>query len=385
MFYLKDILYGIRVRKKTSILILMQLTFTLFISYGILNIYLSGTVISSNNKWALQNIDNIYLINFEDPSLVRNSDLYTDSINKVKEKNLGTIASYNPLSLSINNIFNEDSYVIGLSIDKNYYDMLNDTLIVGEGFTKDDFNSTSLDYIPIILGSDYKNKCKINDIVKDSSNQKYIVRGFLKPNKYLTNSNYDLTTYIKSENSFLIPILDSSNIYGSLIKFYNNMNPPLTIDNLTFNNMKESIKSQVNDFLNFQNQWIPFLILSLIVAILGIIISTILSIFLRRKELGIKIVLGESINSILLKTYIENLILSILAIIFNIAFTYIFNMDFINATNFATTESIIYVNFDLEFLIISFASIILLTLLTSMMVFKIIKKIQPKELIGGVY
>ncbi len=63
----------------------------------------------------------------------------------------------------------------------------------------------------------------------------------------------------------------------------------------------------------------------------------------------------------------------------------IFNMDFINATNFATTESIIYVNFDLEFLIISFASIILLTLLTSMMVFKIIKKIQPKELIGGVY
>ena len=52
MFILKDILYGIKTRKNSAVLTVIQLTFTLFISYSILNIYFDGAIVNSSNRWA---------------------------------------------------------------------------------------------------------------------------------------------------------------------------------------------------------------------------------------------------------------------------------------------------------------------------------------------
>lgn len=387
MFYLKDILYGIKTRKKTNILIIIQLAFTLFISYSILQIYFSGAILSSNNKWALNNIDNIFLINGDSNAVIGNNELYMKSIEEVKEKKLGTIGFYSPTYISLNNIFDENSRVVGLNVSKDYYDMLNKNLILGKGFSLDDFELTSKDVIPIILGKDYKSKCNINDIVEDkNSRQKYLVVGFFKSNKYLAESNYELTMNINLKNSFIIPMNEPEvmNTNDAIIKFNNNKDSNIKIDNIIFKNMKETIKSDVNNFFNSNKQWLPFLIISVIVALIGIIISTILSIISRKREFGIRMVLGESRNRILLKVTIENIILSILASIFATLFTYIININFIKATSSTTLESIIFIKFNMQFFMPIIFIIIMIIFTTSFILFEITKKVEPKELIGGI-
>lgn len=387
MFYLKDILYGIKARKKTNILIIVQLAFTLFISYSILQIYFSGAILSSNNKWAFNDIDNIFLINGDSNAVIGNNELYMKSIEKVKEKKLGTIGFYCSTYISLNNIFDENSRVVGLNVSKDYYDMLNKNLILGKGFSLDDFELTSKDVIPIILGKDYKSKCNINDIVEDNnSRQKYLVVGFFKSNKYLAESNYELTTSINLKNSFIIPMNETEfiNANNAIIKFNNNKDSNIKIDNIVFKNMKETIKSDVNNFFNSNKQWLPFLIISIIVALIGIIISTILSIISRKREFGIRMVLGESRNKILFKVTIENIILSILASIFATFFTYIININFIKATSSTTLESIIFIKFNMQFFIPIIFIIIMIIFTTSFILFEITKKVEPKELIGGI-
>jgi putative ABC transport system permease protein len=333
----------------------------------------------------LKNIDNIYLINGESPSIITNEELYTEGVNKVKKENIGVIGTYSSFNLSLNNIFNEDSNVLGLSVDNNFYNMLNTTLILGDGFNAEDFASTAPDIIPIILGSDYRNRCKLNDIFEDkNSGQKYTVKGFLKPNKYLLYGNYDLSMYLNSKNCFIIPMNTHIGNMQAIIKFNDMKSSNIKFNDLVFENMKDAIKIDVNEFLSSKKKWLPFLIMSLVAALMGIIISTILSILFRRREFGIKIVLGESLNKILFKVTIENTILATIAIICAANFTYIMNAPFIKGTSSTTLETIVFINFNIDFFGPVILVITMITLITSLIVFKIIKRIEPKDLIGGI-
>lgn len=387
MFILKDILYGIRTKKKISILIVIQLTFTLFISYSILNIYFDGAIVSSNSRWALNNIEDIYLINAKDESLARrDNNLYIEIVEKINEEKKGVIGAYSTISLSID-IFN-DYDVTGVSMDKDYYNMLNENFILGKGFSEEDFLFNPSLPIPIILGSDYKNKCKINDVFEEKySGQKYIVIGFLKANKYFIESNYYLSSYINSKNSFIIPISENSSSVGSkefFIKFNDSEEKVINSDEIIIKNMKEAIKSDLNGFFESNKQWVPFLIISVFIALIGVIISTILSIIFRRREFGIRIVLGESFKAITLKVIAENIILSIISSILTIFLTYIININFIKATRYNTIENIVFINFNMTFFIPIVLTIIIINIFTSAILFGILKRIQPKELIGGI-
>lgn len=387
MFILKDILYGIRTKKKISILIVIQLTFTLFISYSILNIYFDGAIVSSNSRWALNNIEDIYLINAKDESLARrDNDLYIEIVEKINEEKKGVIGAYSTISLSID-IFN-DYDVTGVSMNKDYYNMLNENFILGKGFSEEDFLFNPSLPIPIILGSDYKNKCKINDVFEEKySGQKYIVIGFLKANKYFIESNYYLSSYINSKNSFIIPMSENSSSVGSkefFIKFNDSEEKVINSDEIIIKNMKEAIKSDLNGFFESNKQWVPFLIISVFIALIGVIISTILSIIFRRREFGIRIVLGESFKAIALKVIAENIILSIISSILTIFLTYIININFIKATRYNTIENIVFINFNMTFFIPIVLTIIIINIFTSAILFGILKRIQPKELIGGI-
>lgn len=387
MFILKDILYGIRTKKKISILIVIQLTFTLFISYSILNIYFDGAIVSSNSRWALNNIEDIYLINAKDESLARrDNNLYIEIVEKINEEKKGVIGAYSTISLSID-IFN-DYDVTGVSMNKDYYNMLNENFILGKGFSEEDFLFNPSLPIPIILGSDYKNKCKINDVFEEKySGQKYIVIGFLKANKYFIESNYYLSSYINSKNSFIIPMSENSSSVGSkefFIKFNDSEEKVINSDEIIIKNMKEAIKSDLNGFFESNKQWVPFLIISVFIALIGVIISTILSIIFRRREFGIRIVLGESFKAIALKVIAENIILSIISSILTIFLTYIININFIKATRYNTIENIVFINFNMTFFIPIVLTIIIINIFTSAILFGILKRIQPKELIGGI-
>lgn len=387
MFILKDILYGIKTRKNIAILIIIQLTFVLFISYSILNIYFDGAIVSSDSRWALNNIEDIYLINAKDESLARRDNkLYTEIVEKINEEKKGVIGAYSIISLPIE-IFN-DYDVTGLVMNKEYYNMINENFILGKGFNKEDFLFNPSNPIPIILGSDYKNKCKINDVFEEKySGQKYIVVGFLRAGKYFIESNYYLSSYINSKNSFIIPMSENSPPIASkefFIKFNDGEEKVINSDEIIIKSMKDAIKSDLNEFFKSNKQWLPFLIISVFIALIGVIISTILSIIFRKREFGIRIVLGESFEEISLKVISENIILSIISSIFTIFLTYIININFIKATKYNTIENIVFINFNMTFFIPIILTIIIINIFTSLILLGILKRIQPKELIGGI-
>lgn len=384
MIYLKDIMYGIVSRKKISILSIIQLTITLFITYSVLNIYLNGMLVSSNSSWGID-IENTYLINAKDDSIIKDEEKYNTYVNEVIEQDIGIVGKYSPTYIDIKGISNENEHISGLYIDENYYDILNPNIIKGSGFNEDSFNTNYGEMTPIILGSRYKNKCKINDIIEDEvSGSKFRVNGFLKPNRYLMSSNNNLSFYLNSSNSFIIPMNHNINSNNSIIKMQNNEDINSENKNLEFINLKYAVKSEINNFFNFNKQWIPFFIVTFGVAILGLIISTILSMIFRKKEFGIKIVLGENPMKIFYKVIIENIVLSIIAIISTVLFTYVLNKDYINITKTLTEESIIDIRFNMKFFILAIIAILSIIIITSLIIFKIIEKAQPKDLIGGV-
>ena len=136
-------------------------------------------------------------------------------------------------------------------------------------------------------------------------------------------------------------------------------------------NMKEAIKSDLNGFFKSNKQWVPFLIISVFIALIGVIISTILSITFRRREFGIRIVLGENFKAICLKVISENIILSIIASILTIFLTYIININFIKATRYNTVENIVFINFNMTFFIPIVLTIIIINIFTSLILFEI--------------
>ncbi|MDU5261603.1 MAG: FtsX-like permease family protein, partial [Clostridium celatum] len=107
-------------------------------------------------------------------------------------------------------------------------------------------------------------------------------------------------------------------------------------------------------------------------------------IIFRKRELGIRIVLGESLKNIALNFTYENIILSCIAIIANIGFTYLSNINYIKNMQTGSIKANIDINFNLEFFLISIIIIIVLNLINSFVIYKVLKKFQPKELIGGI-
>lgn len=385
MFKLKDIFYGIKIRKNTSILIIILLTLTLSTAYFIFRTYTTGIIISSNNKWALKNINNLYLIKPISNELFDDSELYADALSKLKEENLGTIYGFSSYGFSDNPFIDSEFSLSGCEIDKNYYDLIKDKIIYGPGFSDDDFNSESFDTIPIILGEKIKNDYNINDTVEDNYGNKYIIKGFMKSNKYLPVDTNDLTLYLTTKDCFLTPA--SKSIYplhDNIINLNDQSTSSFKSDYFTFVNFKDSIKATMDYNQNYNKRWLPYIAMALAVALLGLIISNILCIIFRKRELGIRIVLGESLKNIALNFTYENILLSCIAIIANIGFTYLSNINYIKNMQTGSIKANIDINFNLEFFLISIIIIIVLNLINSFVIYKVLKKFQPKELIGGI-
>lgn len=385
MFKLKDIFYGIKTRKNTSILIIILLTLTLSISYSMFKTYITGIIISSNNKWALKNIDDLYLIKPISDELLNDNELYSDALNKLKEENLGTIYSFSSYSFP-NNTFGYSKFSLsGCEIDKNYYDLIKDNIIYGPGFSNDDFTKEEFDIIPIILGRKFKDYYKINDTIEDNYGNKYIIKGFMKSNKYFPIDTYDLTIYLTTKDSFLTPAIRSRYpLYSTLINLNDNSISNLKSDYFTFVNFKDSIKDTIDTNQSYNKRWLPYIAMALSIALLGLIISNMLSLIFRKRELGIRIVLGESLKNIALNFTYQNILLSCIAIIVNIGFTYLSNINYIKNMQSGSIKVSIDINFNFEFYLISIIIIIILNLINSLVIYKILEKSQPKELIGGI-
>lgn len=385
MFKLKDIFYGIKTRKNTSILIIILLTLTLSLSYSMFKTYITGIIISSNNKWALKNIDDLYLIKPISDELLNDNELYSDALNKLKEENLGTIYSFSSYSFPNNTFGYSEFSLSGCGIDKNYYDLIKDDIIYGPGFSDDDFTKEEFDIIPIILGRKFKDNYKINDTIEDNYGNKYIIKGFMKSNKYFPIDTYDLTIYLTTKDSFLTPAIRSMYpLYSNLINLNDNSISNLKSDYFAFVNFKDSIKDTIDTNQSYNKRWLPYIIMALSIALLGLIISNMFSLIFRKRELGIRIVLGESLKNIALNFTYQNILLSCIAIIVNIGFTYLSNINYIKNMQSGSIKVSIDINFNFEFYLISIIIIIILNLINSLVIYKVLEKSQPKELIGGI-
>ena len=212
-----------------------------------------------------------------------------------------------------------------------------------------------------------------------------IIKGFMKSNKYLPVDTNDLTLYLTTKDCFLTPA--SKSIYplhDNIINLNDQSTSSFKSDYFTFVNFKDSIKATMDYNQNYNKRWLPYIAMALAVALLGLIISNILCIIFRKRELGIRIVLGESLKNIALNFTYENILLSCIAIIANIGFTYLSNINYIKNMQTGSIKANIDINFNLEFFLISIIIIIVLNLINSFVIYKVLKKFQPKELIGGI-
>lgn len=141
----------------------------------------------------------------------------------------------------------KSGFVNTIFTDENFYRYIeNIVLISGRNFSKEDFNKTEKDMVPVIISEDLKKYLSVGDIFDG----KYEVIGILKnDNKLFYNNNGNLYLVVtQKENTIIIPVnyKDENNIDYVINNFMNNAIITLKDQSLT----NHYIEKLNNDFVN---------------------------------------------------------------------------------------------------------------------------------------
>lgn len=141
----------------------------------------------------------------------------------------------------------KSGFVNTIFTDENFYRYIeNIVLISGRNFSKEDFNKTEKDMVPVIISEDLKKYLSVGDIFDG----KYEVIGILKnDNKLFYNNNGNLYLGVtQKENTIIIPVnyKDENNIDYVINNFMNNAIITLKDQSLT----NHYIEKLNNDFVN---------------------------------------------------------------------------------------------------------------------------------------
>lgn len=287
-------------------------------------------------------------------------------------------------------------YIDSIVIDENYYNMLDLKWDKGHGLSKEDFNKNSNQQVNILVGDYFKKYFKIGDLI----NNQYQINGFL-PNKYIVNNNTS-NVYLNLDKMVLVPMPDdrynefdfmySRLFHGTLLKLREDANlerltqmiqlPESDID-LSLKSLKEEVHTNIRDTFYALTPLLIVGLLFILFAVIGIAVTTIVSLMIRKREVGIRLALGESHLGIMSQILIENSIIGISGTVLSIAY---FSWKFrkvLQQSSEHDIASVLNLEFNGAFFLLNIMTLMTILIISGMIVYLFIKKQEPKSLIGG--
>ena len=125
-------------------------------------------------------------------------------------------------------------------------------------------------------------------------------------------------------------------------------------------------------------------VLFIFFSVIGIILATISSILMRKREFGIRLAVGDSIRGIFTQILIENFIIAFIGLCSAIIYFYLKYQMIINYTKFSNKTGTLDFKLDFPIIFIVFLFLCFIIFLSNLIVLLFLRKLEPKELIGGV-
>ncbi|PFI44750.1 ABC transporter permease [Bacillus cereus] len=415
---IKSALMALKNRLLISIFLLIQFTFGLTsITLSINMLYNFNYLENSSNS--LLDLESTYFITYDGMTTDR---LKADQFNKEQVEEIyqkmrqnkdvisyGTYeesiieleSSNRPLQESMldelkNKTFRDKGPTIRtIEIDEDYYKLLNIPIKTGTGFSYQDFQKNSEEKTNVLVGSYFKKYFQIGDTI----NNQYTIIGFLPENKFIVNTSH---VYQKLDKTMLSPMpIDRYEHYEIMFSRLHQS----TIMNLKkdadVNKLQETIQLKGSDVTlylrnlgeeinkDITSSWdteiIDLIVGSLFILFIigGIVVTTIVSIMMRKREFGIKMVLGESKFGMFIQIVLENMCIAIVGMFLSVVyFSWRYEAHLQVSKDF-DTASVLEVNLNMPILLFVFLFLQLIIIVSNLIVFLFIRKLEPKTLIGG--
>ncbi|WP_179863272.1 ABC transporter permease [Bacillus toyonensis] len=413
MMRIKSAFIALKKRFLFSVLLLIQITFGLATITSSINVFYNLHHLNDKSSSAL-NVDKTYLVTFE-----RTTDrLQSNQFNKEQiqavyntihqnkdvisygtyEESLIEIESSNrPLQNSMiadlkhKTFHDERPTVQTIVVDENYYKLL------GLHFKPEDFPKNSEEKTKVLMGSYFKKYFQVGDTI----NNQYIIIGFLPENKFIVDNN-TTNVYLKLDYAMIMPMSSDryENYEGMFLRLHQSTVLHLRKD-ADVKKLEESIQLKGNggtfhlknlgDEINIDvtlNSYseIPQLIvgiLFILFSIVGMVVTTIVSILMRKREFGIKIVFGESKFGMFIQIVLENIIVAIAGLGMSIAyFSWRYGKLLQMSKDFKAVSALDF-KLDMPILFLVFLFLLLIIIVSNVIVFLFIRKLEPKTFIGG--
>lgn len=292
-------------------------------------------------------------------------------------------------------------------IDEGLSNFIKFPISQGKDFSSKDFHEN--DMRNVLLGSTYEKYFKIGDVITLQSDKEEQLRisGFIKNNSYFYNQGVEITSSLMNLNSIIVipinkaeevdeQILTSRIQNGLLLQLNDNanfedvskkINLKATELRLSEHNEKLNtiLKSIINNYINANLPKMIIGICFLVFSSVGLITSLIVTIFSKKREIGIRLACGASIFNIFNSLVLEMIFISLVSFIGAIGEYLIENKGSIQLIKkeYAYLTIIDIYGIDIFTLIELFIVVIFVLIVISLTIFKQLKKLQPKDLIGG--
>lgn len=403
---MKEILKSISKRKLFNCLLFLQLLFS------ILYFLLSAISIQS----VVTDKDTVYKELASNPSRtiqieVQNEDSKNFSKFKADVLNSNVVENFtgwnNDFLTPTTHVFADlSSDIDKVTVDKDCNKLKKINIKSGRYFNNDDHsnkkvNGSKKKPLSMIIGSEFahNNNLKVGDIYKDFMDQYYKVVGILEPNSKWFYSEVTSGDIMMLDNAVMIAYVENSDIYmmeSSIMYFYSIVKDNVSTDKAiaTINNLAKKyniiqepkvISSELEQ-LNEENiernsGWLIIAIAIMVFVAIGTSILIMSHMYMRRNEIGIRMANGYSLKKVSLLICGEFFVVSLLAFLSALIYTIIYcsgGKMAMSSTYFISSYhlngSVVLISIGI-FLLMCLPSILAL-------VFKL-RKVQPKDLIGG--
>ncbi|EOS8268684.1 ABC transporter permease [Bacillus paranthracis] len=419
MMRIKSAFLALKKRFLFSVLLLIQITFGLATITSSINVFYNLHHLNDKSSSVL-NADKTYLVTFEmTTDKLQSNKFNKEQIQEVyktiqQNKDVISYGTYEARVIEIESsnrpfqnsmitdlkhkTFRDDRPTITtIFVDENYYKMLQLPLKSEEGFLHEDFQKNSEEKTKVLMGSYFKKYFQVGDTI----NNQYTITGFLPENKFIVNNN-TTNAYSKLDYVMIIPM--SSNRVEKYEAMFLRLHQSTVLylrKDADVKKLEESIQlkgnggtfylknlgNEINEDVTFNSySEIPQLIvgiLFILFSIVGIVVTTIISILMRKREFGIKIAFGESKFGMFIQIVLENIIVAIVGLGMSLVyFSWRYGV-LLQMSKDLKESTVLDFKLNMPILFLVFLFLLLIIVVSNVIVFLFIRKLEPKTLIGG--
>ncbi|MGO5008089.1 ABC transporter permease [Bacillus wiedmannii] len=419
MMRIKSAFIALKKRFLFSVLLLIQITFGLATITSSINVFYNLHYLNDKSSSVLD-VDKTYLVTFE----MTTDRLQSNQFNKEKiqavyntihqNKDVISYGTYEERVIEIESsnrpfqnsmitdlkhktFHDERPTIKTIFVDENYYKMLHLPLKPEESFSHDDFQKNSEEKTKVLMGSYFKKYFQVGDTI----NNQYTITGFLPENKFIVNNN-TTNTYLKLDYAMIMPMsFDRFEKYEAMFLRLHQSTVLYLQKGADVKKLEEAIQlkgnggtfhlkslgDEINEDVTLNGySEIPQLIvgiLFIVFSIVGIVVTTIVSILMRKREFGIKIAFGESKFGMFIQIVLENIIVAITGLGMSIAyFSWRYGV-LLQMSKDLKEATVLDFKLDMPILFLVFLFLLLIIIVSNVIVFLFIRKLEPKTLIGG--